>query len=101
MRFLICPVCGEEWDLDDLHAEVAESAHKGLRRPFSAVVREFQRQGCGVALEAFTGPLACRPSTDPDTVELAEMAKMTYELLGADIDGCINEIEDYRLVHGL
>ena len=49
-------------------------------------------------MEAFTGPLACVP--DPATAELAGIAKMYYELLGDDIDGAINEIEDYRYLTG-
>lgn len=101
MRELICPVCAEGWELDALHEEVAERRHKASRASFRIVLREFQTQGCGVALAASCGPLTCSPATAPADVELAEMARMTYELLGADVDGCINEIEDYRLVHGL
>jgi hypothetical protein len=98
MRALICPVCGEEYDLDDLHAEVAERRHKGLQESFTAVLRQFQRQGCSVALQASQGPLDCR--TDASTAELAGMAQAIYELLGDDVDGAINEIEDYRLMFG-
>lgn len=101
MRMLICPVCAEEWDLDTLHEEVAERRHKASRASFRIVLREFQQQGCGVALRASCGPLTCLPAQTPVDVELAAVARATYELLGSDVDGCINEIEDYRLVHGL
>jgi hypothetical protein len=98
VRALICPVCGEEYDLDDLHEEVTERRFKGLQASFSTVVRQFQREGCSVALRASQGPLSCLRS--PETAELAAVAASIYELLGDDIDGAINEIEDYRLMFG-
>ena len=98
VRVLICPVCGEEYDLDDLHAEVAVRAQEGNVASFNAILRLFQQRGCSVALQASQGPLECSPS--PDTAELAEVARSIYELLGTDVDGAINEIEDYRLLFG-
>ena len=35
-----------------------------------------------------------------DDAELAGIAAMYYELLGDDVDGAINEIEDWRLMTG-
>jgi hypothetical protein len=98
MRVLICPVCGEEYDLDDLHEEVAVRRQEGATASFTVVLRQFQREGCSVALRASQGPLDCR--TDASTAELAGMAQAIYELLGDDVDGAINEIEDYRLMFG-
>ena len=99
-RELICPVCGQEWELDTLHDEVAARDLEGLSVTFTNVVRQFQREGCGAALRAtqdVLGPIQCVP--DPED-ELAAMARTFYELLGDDIDGAINEIEDYRMMFG-
>jgi hypothetical protein len=100
-RDLICPICGAEWDLDTVHDEVAIRAQKGERASFTRVVRQFTHEGCGVALrgtESVLGPLQCRRM--PETAALADTARAIYELLGDDIDGAINEIEDYRLMFG-
>jgi hypothetical protein len=97
-RDLICPVCGEEWDLDVIHEEAAVRAQTGPRPSFTTVLRQFQHSGCGVALAGSCGPLTCVP--DESTADLANIARAMYDLLGDDIDGAINEIEDYRLMHG-
>lgn len=100
-RDLICPICGDECDLDMLHEEVAIRAQEGVTATFTDVVRQFQQKGCGEALRATQsalGPISCRRM--PETSALADTARAMYELLGDDIDGAINEIEDYRMMFG-
>ncbi|MGZ3472791.1 MAG: hypothetical protein ACXVA6_22775 [Isosphaeraceae bacterium] len=74
---IYCPVCGEPWDLDELHA-VPGTAFEAARRRFAA-------EGCGV--------FGTRHNSAVDSDKAAKSAVL-HELLGDDIDGIASLMED-------
>lgn len=90
-----CPKCGEPWDLDSLHDEVADRkacADAGDPDPvditFDSVRKDFYRRGCA-ALTSFGGH--CNPEVNGKAATLASAA---YDILGDDLDGAACMLED-------
>lgn len=94
-----CTKCGEPWDLDTLHDEVADRTHLNeltgaLRQEvmadydnhFAEVRADFARRGC----EALFG---AKHNTTPDR-EAAGVSAALFDLLGDDIDGIGAMLED-------
>jgi len=93
---IICPKCGEPWDHDSLHEEVAERELEGETATYHGVLREFQASGCGVAFRAFGGTMG-EPCTAAERPYSAHAAEALYDLLGDDIDGAAAMLEDFGL----
>ena len=80
---LICPVCGEPWDLDTLH-EMGDWVNEKLT--FSQALKRFANKGC----EAF----GCKHNETPDK-DAAETSSMLFDILGDDVDGIASCIGDF------
>jgi hypothetical protein len=74
---IYCPVCGEPWDLDELH-DVPGVSFEEARRRFAA-------EGCAVFGSTHNAVV------DADT---AAKSAILHELLGDDIDGIAALMED-------
>ena len=74
---IFCPVCGEPWDLDELHDV------PGI--PFEAARRGFAAEGCGV--------FGTKHNSTIDS-DRATKSAVLHELLGDDIDGIASLMED-------
>lgn len=83
---LLCPKCGEPWDIDSLHDE-AES--QGTT--FSRIAKRFCQIGCAV----FEG-VTC-VSNDDVSKDTLENISAIYDLLGDDMDGAASFLEDFDL----
>lgn len=77
---LVCVVCGEPVDLDELH---------DVGMPFAQAYRLFVRQGCS----AFDWDCVLR---DDVPQEIA----MIYHLMGDDVDGAAAMLEDFMTFGG-
>lgn len=75
---IICPRCGEPWDMDTLHEA------DGIT--FDRAREIFFTKGCGIL---FDGPQC----PERDTLA-AQASGVLYELLGDDIDGIAAMLED-------
>lgn len=74
-----CPVCGEPWDIDELH-EVA----KEKRVSFSKVRNGFANRGCE-AIDA-----SHNANVQPGAAEAA----ILFDMMGDDIDGVAALLDD-------
>lgn len=74
---IYCPVCGEPWAVDELHAVPGEA--------FEAARRRFRAEGCAVFGSRHNTPI------DADT---AARSAALFSLLGDDIDGIASLMED-------
>lgn len=83
-----CRECGEAWDLDTLHEEVACRGEAGTRTTFQRVYREFRRIGCA-ALWAF-GARDCRGRGHRADPAIGAI----LDLNGDDCDGAASDLED-------
>ncbi len=73
-----CPVCGEPWAVDELH-EIP-----GIG--FATAQRHFRSEGgCAV--------FGSRHNLSPDS-EAAAMSSVLFELLGDDVDGIANLMDE-------
>lgn len=77
---MICPICREPWDNDELHEAVAEGKYPN----YDAAYKAFRTKGCGEVYEN----TACKP--DAGTAARLEVA----DLLGDDSDGYMAMMED-------
>jgi hypothetical protein len=77
-----CPICGEPWDMDELHDN-----DEGLSYTEAAAV--FRTEGCGAV---FGG--TCKPTNRATSDTLAAI----YDLMGDDMDGCASMIEDAEMM---
>ena len=94
---IYCPKCGEPWDFDSLHEQVAIMIDDRDGRPydqlFDAVREDFYRDGC----KAFGSPCTGISDTSVDStfgLTKAEAASAMYDLLGDDIDGAVAMLDD-------
>lgn len=117
MADIYCPRCGEPWDLECIHDEVA---HRWPEKPwfvdenpgdvyarfdkergkwysqpeyeklFKAIKDDFFRKGC-VILTAYTDG-ECE--VNPDTLMKRSVQQALIDIMGDDIDGVISEMED-------
>jgi hypothetical protein len=78
MRDLYCSKCSEPTENDYLH-DIADEQN----RTYSEVLRDFQVRGCE-ALGDSHGQGSANPYADA-----------LYDLMGDDVDGVINMMEDY------
>lgn len=85
---IMCPRCGEPWEIDSIHEEVAERVYEGRTATYASVAREFQSRGCA----AFTA-YGARCTGLPDKGRAAAASAM-YDLLGDDLDGAASMLED-------
>ena len=76
---IYCPLCGEPWDMDELH-EVEDT-------DFDTARKRFRREGCAVFASSHNKP------ADSET---AEKSAVLFDLLGDDIDGIASLMEDLR-----
>jgi hypothetical protein len=91
---IYCPKCGEPWDIDSLHDEVAARSfdddlvgeHVDRSRPvtFAEVRRDFSVRGCE-ALGTSHGEGVAHPA-------IGEI----LDLLGDDIDGAASLLDDFQ-----
>lgn len=108
---IICPRCGEAWDMDCLHEEAAARyqqqydqefsvAYKGdpekAKQEYDGIFREVSSEwrsiGCG-AMKSIRG--TDEPCERQRSMRTA-MASAAYELMGDDIDGAASFMEDMR-----
>lgn len=110
-----CGACGEPWDNDTIHEEVAERIAAGLDTPahvptlatggptYSKVAAEFRAYGC-TAFAVFTGKVTldgfgriklvrCQAAAVESPGMLAATNAL-YDLLGDDMDGAASMLED-------
>lgn len=98
-----CPKCGEPWEMDSLHDEVAARfPHKPWKADgqhdqkayeaeyLNPVKREFYAKGCP-AMTSFGDP-RCNPETMGN--KAANAARELYGLFGDDLDGVASELDD-------
>ena len=78
---ILCPICGEPWDQDELH----DMWYHGRVLPYRKAVERFQALGC----EAFQ--TAHRKERDR---KRAAAARAMYDILGDDMDAASAEFED-------
>lgn len=91
---ITCGRCGEQWDNDTIHEEVAERAYTGEETTYSAVAAEFRQQGCGIAFREFLGnPGQC---TKVNSLRAAAADAMA-DLLGDDMDGAASLMDDFEM----
>ena len=89
---LYCTRCGEPWDNDCIHDEVAERVESGETADYRTVLREFQSSGC-VAFRVAYGQGKCERTGS----QRAAVAEVMYDLLGDDADGAAAMMEDFGL----
>lgn len=82
---IICPRCGEPWEIDSLHDYAEETG-----TTFAAVSKTFRVKGCGTALAEWQGGPCER-------TEGSEVRSALADLLGDDIDGYASLCEDFGL----
>lgn len=88
-----CRRCGEPWDNDTIHEEVAERAYLGEETTYSEVAAEFRAKGCQ-AFRVFTGNDQPCKRTGANN---AEAAGVLADLLGDDMDGAAALLEDFEM----
>jgi hypothetical protein len=79
---ILCPKCGEPWEIDTLHEYAEEQGST-----FAQVSKSFRARGCGVAFEAWSLG-ECR------TAPMSGMLAVLAEIMGDDIDGYASACED-------
>ena len=80
---ILCPKCGEPWEIDSIHDRVDELNADGDPAPgFRSVYRDFVRRGCW-ALGKPCGDGKASPGI-----------ALCYELNGDDVDGAAASFED-------
>lgn len=85
---VMCGVCGEPWDIDELHDNEA-----GV--PFKQAMGLLRTQGCGVVFGT-----RCAPPEDPADRARVGIAREVMDLLGDDVDGAAAMLEDFNLLGG-
>ena len=95
-----CPICGEPWDMDEIHYEVE---HQNPGKPwyewpsnkynqsiydkyFQPMMAEFRKKGCEV--------FGCSHNEVTKGKNAAKLSGMLFDVLGDDIDGIASELED-------
>lgn len=96
---ILCPVCGEPWDHDELHEEAARRYNIPYGHPnydgekynavFKKVSAAFRKHGC----EVF-GADCSESKGDKDR---ANAAAEIYSILGDDLDGAASAFDDFGL----
>lgn len=81
MSDIYCTVCGEPWDVEELHFLADDTD-----REFVDVLREFRKSGCGV----FDARCSPRPSI------MSAVSRSAFEMMEDDVDGIVAVCEDYK-----
>lgn len=81
---IICPKCGEPWEIDTLHDYADE-----VGETYRGVSRKFRQEGCGKAFSEWR--ITCHAD------EKAGVRLALADILGDDIDGYASLCEDFRL----
>ena len=96
---ILCPKCGEPWDMDTLHDEAKARIDAGqvpsvwaYADVYNALVRMFTRRGC-YALKTIGGIRCTRVDN-----ETTAAARAMYAMMPDDLDGCAAMFEDMGLV---
>lgn len=105
MSDLPCRVCREPWDHDSISEEVDERDRQGINTrdgepTYDQVAAEFAKFGCG-AFAAFTGKVDVNDAGHLDLTRCDHnggrpdpVITAIYDLLGDDMDGAANMLED-------
>lgn len=100
MSDVLCPTCGEPWDLDCLHdeaeARVSEQPHlstEAYSKVFDDVRRDFYARGCAALATAYGPGSVCTPRR----IDRTAAAMAAYELCGDDLDGAAAMLEDFEM----
>jgi hypothetical protein len=86
MSDVMCPKCGEPWEIDTLHEAAKDQGHT-----FSEILGGFRRRGCVVLSGFGFGLVKCNPNGDS---RRAGLASALFDILGDDVDGVAAELED-------
>jgi hypothetical protein len=78
---ILCPKCGEPWDMDDLHTETAEREPKNYDRMYRKVASEFRAKGCEALGAKHSGNKA-----NPGI-------RIIYDMNGDDMDGAASMLD--------
>lgn len=81
---ILCPKCGEPWEMDTLHDYADEAG-----TTYAVVSRTFRRKGCGEAFQMWE--VTCEKRAG------SEARSALADLLGDDIDGYAALCEDFGL----
>lgn len=74
-----CPICGEPWDMDELHDLIPDECED-----YHKAVSLFQAKGC----EAF----GCSHGVVDKGA--ASLSSMLFDVFGDDVDGIASELDD-------
>lgn len=80
MADILCPRCGEPWDMDTLHEAAAEQATS-----YDDIARRFRRDGC-IAFGWQSEP--CQRG------DMSPLLSAIAELAGSDMDGYAADVQD-------
>jgi hypothetical protein len=78
---ILCPVCAEPVDNDELHSYAKE-----IESTYRAVAADYRKRGC----EA----IGMKHNTTNSPSSVAENARVVYDILGDDMDGAMAELAD-------
>jgi hypothetical protein len=83
---IICPVCGEKFEMDGLHDPFDTSLS------FKQALHQFQKTGCRTVF----GNTGCFPGANGDEGSAAAAAaRALFDLLGDDVDDVAAMLEDF------
>ena len=96
---ILCPKCGEPWDMDSIHDEARERIQAGsvpasapYEQVYNGLVALFVRRGCRTF--KMLGASPCERVDDERTAA----ARAMYAMMPDDLDGCAAMFEDMGLV---
>jgi hypothetical protein len=96
---ILCPRCGEPWDMDTLHDEAKERLDAGqvpsgwtYGQVYNGLVSLFVKRGCRALKMIGADP--CERVDD----ERTESIRTIYAMMPGDLDGCAAMFEDMALV---
>ena len=105
MADIYCPVCGEPWDMDELH-EVVTERNPSIRwreqptgsyeKAYDEVRVDFHKKGCvvfGTKHNEMDGDLL--PGYKENAKFRAMATDALMEISGDDLDGVASELQDY------
>jgi hypothetical protein len=78
---IYCTICGEPWDVEELHFIAKDSD-----REFLEVLHEFRKRGCAT----LEGRCSSRGSV------MSAVSRAAFEMMGDDVDGIVAHCEDYK-----
>lgn len=93
---LYCPKCGEPWENDSLHDEVAARQEEDIDATYKEVAADFRSRGCEVMKFGFDGRCSAPSEGTDRTFGLTRQAAASalYDVLGDDMDGAAAMLDD-------